>query len=435
MPAGLRLLLPNADRLQLPNGDYLLLPGSLLDDRSGIWVSVAGNVMPATRDWSITRGAGVTATARYRMIGRREDFTYFPRDDDEIEIRAADQNGVLLFGGYVDAPRIRVNRAGLLSVAIGAVGWRHRLNDRRLTQADGIDIVKMSTATDQVTALVALLAGEGFTSVVDLATPDVPSRGDMRFRYVGPILDEIAQLNDAILVVLPDRTVEMRSRSELTASHTFTWVDIDEVGFEGSRQDYRTRHVVRGGDLLQQQTLTGNATGEYRLGGVQNLDPARSVFDVTGIGNGVLWIDERARGGRGDTAEAVLLLAADGADPLPASLVSTSDREIDSIILSRAGLSFNGVGLAAPATTGLAVRAADDTEYGWAAGRPTGDQRRRRAGRPARRDGGRLDHVHVAMGVEPGAGDDSGGRRWWRRRRRRWEFVHRPDWDRRICGH
>ena len=96
--------------------------------------------------------------------------------------------------------------------------------------------------------------------------------------------------------------------------------------------------MVRGGNLLRREMLTGRADGRYRLGGAQNLHPTRSLFDAAVMAGdgGVEWTDgPRARGGagRGSASEAVLLRAADSADQLPAAVVVGSDRAIDELSL------------------------------------------------------------------------------------------------------
>ena len=204
-----------------------------IDTQNGIWVSIDGNVVEVEPGWSIDRPAGMTATMRFQLMGRYpEHFTYIGQDGDEIEARAGGRSGVLIFGGYVDAPRIRQSRGNQL-ITVNAVGWRHRLNDRLLTQVEGIDIVQMDTAAEQLEALIDLLSGEGFTADVALATPDVPYRGDMRFGYAGPLMDAIAALNDAIVSVLPNKKVPVRSRGNITRSHLLAWEQVAEIGFEG----------------------------------------------------------------------------------------------------------------------------------------------------------------------------------------------------------
>ena len=328
-------------------------------------MSIAGHVVEIEPGWSITRPAGVTSTMQFTLMGRvPEHFTYIPQDDDPIEARAGGASGVLLFGGYVDAPKVRQSRANLI-YTVQAVGWRHRLNDRRLTQLEGINIAKMTSAAAQLTALIGLLSGEGFQAVADLPIPDVPYRGDMRFGYVGPLADEIAKLNDAIVSVLPDKRVPVQSRQNLTALRMLDWEQVAEIGFEGSRQDYRTRHIVRGGDLLQQQSVSGRADGRYRLGGVQNITPAQSLFDAP-IGSGVLWNDERSRGGRGNSVLVVLLDPADNDQPLPTTVVAGSDRAIDSLLLTdEAGLVYDGPDIDASKLDdyALLIQASDGSEY------------------------------------------------------------------------
>ena len=325
------------------------------DDTRGVVVLVAGEVMPSTLDWWIRRPAGETAEAGARVEGRRAAFARIPQDGDEIEIRAGAADGTLLFGGYLDEPNPAIIAPGVVAFALGAVGWRARLDKVRLPQADGIRIVKLDTAAEQLEALVELVSGEGFTSSVTLAD-DTPVRDDMRFGFAGPLADHAAALNDGIVTVLPDKAVVARSRSEISADLALGWDILERIGVERSRENFKTSLTVRGGALTRLESHAGRADGRYRLGGENNLEPEQSLFaDLVGLGNGVLWQDERARGGasRGDSQRAVLLETADSADLLPASVVQGTDRSV-SLLLQ-----------AIQATFGAATLLGDDAPLRW----------------------------------------------------------------------
>ena len=123
--------------------------------------------------------------------------------------------------------------------------------------------------------------------------------------------------------------------------------------------------MIRGGDLLRTEVFTGRADGRYRLGGLDNLHPEISLFFVLATGDGVEWIDNRARGGdgRGYDGEAVLIARGDMLT-WPASIVSTGDRDVTGLLLNRDGLVLFGP-TDIDSAAGLAAKASDGAEFGW----------------------------------------------------------------------
>ena len=353
--AGTLLLLPSGAYLLLPDGTRLLLPAEAFDTR-GVVVLVAGELMPATGDWWIRLSAGETSLAGARIDGRRSQFTRLPRDGDEFEIRAGGEDGTVIFGGYLDEPNPEILAPDIVSYSLGAVGWRARLDGESISQADGRRIVKLATGGDQIEALVGLVSGEGFTAEVSL-DDDVPVRDDMRFRFAGPLVDHIASVNRAIVVVRPNKKVITRSRSRIVGEVELDWSILESIKIERSRENFKTSLTVRGGALTQLESHTGRDDGRYRLGGEHNLEPQQSLFDVS-IGNGVLWTDSRDRGGegRGNTDEAVLVVAADTSDLLPTSVVSGADRSIDLLSIEAKLWPFDPLVLPVHVGNGLRVR-------------------------------------------------------------------------------
>ena len=285
-------------------------------------------------DWRIIRRTGVRSEARFRIIAQPGEID-IPRNGETVIATATLGGIVTLFGGYLDEPEIDAytGTVGLYDLNLQSIGFRARLDDTLLTQLQGIDIVQLATAAEQIEALVDLLSGEGFTSTVTLPAADLPDPEDMRLQHIGPVLDRVSTLNNAIPVVSATKAVSVVARNLVTDDLRLDETNTELLRVEDSRQNYRTSQVTRGGDLLRTEGFTGRTDGRYRLGGLDNLEPQQSLFDVP-IGNGVLWTDERARGGsRGSDNEAVLIETADGADLLPASIVVGSDRSIDKLSL------------------------------------------------------------------------------------------------------
>ena len=208
-----------------------------------------------------------------------------------------------------------------------------------------------------------MLSGEGFTASVTLPADDTPSAEGMRLRHIGPLLDGVASLNNAIPVVSADKVVSVVARDLVTGDLVLDDTNTELLRVEDSRQNYRTSQVTRGGDLLRTEVFVGRADGRYRLGGPQNLNPAISLFDVLAIGEGVEWIDERARPLSGPR-ESILILRADAVE-WPVSVVPAGDRAVHELTLNSEGLILRGPTVPADTTAGLAVRASDGSEWGW----------------------------------------------------------------------
>ena len=228
--------------------------------------------------------------------------------------------------------------------------------------------MKLATGTEQIEALVDLIAGEGFTSQIDLVD-DTAVRDDMRFRFAGPLVDHVSGVNEALVAVLPDKVVVSRTRSQVSSEVELTWDILESIKVERSRESFKTSLTVRGGALTRLELHTGRVDGRYRLGGEQNLHPAISFFDVTavgeGVGEGVLQSDERDISDLGSTLNAIVIAEADSVD-WPSALVSGSDTSVLSLELNSAeGLVLEGVTLPSDSTLGVALRASDLTEYGW----------------------------------------------------------------------
>ena len=287
-------------------------------------------------DWRIIRRTGVRSEARFRIIAKPGEII-IPRNGEEVIATATLGGIVTLFGGYLDEPEIDAytGTVGLYDLNLQSIGFRARLDDTLLTQLQGIDIVQLATAAEQIEALAAVLSGEGFTASVTLPADDTPSAEGMRLRHIGPLLDGIASLNNAIPVVSAAKVVSVVARDLVTGDLILDETNTELLRVEDSRQNYRTSQVTRGGDLLRTEVFVGRVDGRYRLGGAQNLNPAISLFDVLAVGEGVEWIDERARPLSGP-AESILLLTADAVE-WPASVVPTGDREVHELSAGRRG--------------------------------------------------------------------------------------------------
>ena len=118
----------------------------------------------------------------------------------------------------------------------------------------------------------------------------------MRLQHLGPVLDRVCALNDATPVVSAAKVVSVVARDLVTGDLHLDATNTVLLRVEDSRQNYRTSQVIRGGDLLRTEVFTGRADGRYRIGGLDNLHPALSLFFVLTVGEGVEWLDDRARG-------------------------------------------------------------------------------------------------------------------------------------------
>ena len=343
--------------------DVLPVAGPLRDLR----VSVGGRDYSdyvERGDWRIIRRTGVRSEARFRIIAKPGEIVV-PRNGEEVIATAKNGPVVTLFGGYLDEPEIDAytGTVGLYDLNLQSIGFRARLDDTLLTQLQGIDIVQLATAADQIEALVAVLSGEGFTASVTLPADDKPDPAGMRLQHVGPVLDRTSALNNAIPVVSATKVVSVVARDLVTGDLILDETNTELLRVEDSRQNYRTSQVTRGGDLLRGEFFAGRADGRYRLGGAQNLTPSISLFDVADVGEGVEWIDERARPMSGP-GESILILASDQVT-WPVSVVPSGTREVHKLVLNSDGLLLQGPSLPADTTAALAAQSSDGSEWGW----------------------------------------------------------------------
>ena len=192
-------------------------------------------------DWRIIRRTGVRSEARFRIIAKPGEID-IPNNGDTVIATATLGGIVTLFGGYLDEPEIDAytGTVGLYDLNLQSIGFRARLDDTLLTQLQGIDIVQLATAADQIEALVALLSGEGFTSTVTLPADDNPDPEGMRLRHIGPVLDSVASLNNAIPVVSATKVVSVVARDLVTGDLILDETNTELLRVEDSRQNYRT---------------------------------------------------------------------------------------------------------------------------------------------------------------------------------------------------
>ena len=313
----------------------------------GFWVSINGVPYPehVQRNLSITRGAGVVSTVSGTLIAGEGELPDVPTEGHEIIVRAGHSQGIVLFGGYLDEPKIilRPGDARLYDIDLQGLGWRSRLDEVPLTQPQGVAIAGMTSGSAQARTLIGYLAAEGFTADINFADPEKSFGGDARFLTIGEILDEIAQLNDTVVVVSANKVVSLISRSLTASAVTLTGENIEQISLDFDRQNYRTGHIIRYGRLSRIQSLAGRADGRYRIGGVQAAEQQRSLFDAP-LGNGKLWEDFRGRGGtdRGSDTLAELIKIEDLA-VLPTTAVVGSDRTIDKLTLEVVEESFGAL--------------------------------------------------------------------------------------------
>ena len=168
-------------------------------------------------DWRIIRRTGVRSEARFRIVAKPGEIV-IPRNGEAVIATATLGGIVTLFGGYLDEPEIDAYTGivGLYDLNLQSIGFRARLDDTLLTQLQGIDIVQLATAAEQIEALAAVLSGEGFTASVTLPADDTPSAEGMRLRHIGPLLDGVASLNNAIPVVSAEKVVSVVARDLVT---------------------------------------------------------------------------------------------------------------------------------------------------------------------------------------------------------------------------
>ena len=107
------------------------------------------------RGWRIIRRTGVRSEATFQIVALPGEIT-LPKNGEEVIATATGGGAVSLFGGYLDEPELDsyTGSVGLYALNLQAIGFRARLDDVLLSQAEGIDIVQEATAVDQIEALI-----------------------------------------------------------------------------------------------------------------------------------------------------------------------------------------------------------------------------------------------------------------------------------------
>ena len=139
------------------------------------------------------------------MIGAPADLT-IPEDGDTVTITDVGEARVL-FGGNVRTPSVEIVDGGeLLEITVPCVGHEQRLQDTIISPEDGIRIVQLDTAAEQIQEIVKLLEGEGFTTGT---LPDLGDgyKADMRFLPAYAVLRAIVEAVGAVLIVSPAQEV------------------------------------------------------------------------------------------------------------------------------------------------------------------------------------------------------------------------------------
>ena len=360
-------------------------PSGTLDD--GFYVTIAGVPYPehVQRGVKIIRRAGVASTASCKLIAAEDELDRVPTEGDEIEIRAGSATAPLLFAGFLDEPEITLipGDVGLYEASLNAVGFRRRLDDRVIPQTEAIHTVGLSSGRAQVETLLSLVVGEGFTSRL-VMPDDLPDRADMRFEKIGVVLDRIAERNDAVVVVTPEKVVTIVSRGSVTDDVRLNGTNTGAIKVDFDRQNYRTEQVIRGGELSR-TTRFEAVRGLYpafRIGGAVPVTPRQSLFTAPVGENGVLWRDERSRSGtqddgtrRGSRTLAVLLSSEYETVRVPADLVMGTDPDnpdlpesaFIELSISDTGVKVDGPNWTSESIPKLAMlfRAPRGAEYVW----------------------------------------------------------------------
>ena len=150
----------------------------------------------------IRRRLNEIGDARLTMIGAPADLTIPARTATPWRSRTFNCPACCSAG--TSGPRaVEIIDGGeLLEVTVPCVGHEQRLQDTIISPADGIRIVQLATAAEQIQEIVKLLEGEGFT------TGTLPDLGDgqttdMRFKPAYVVLRAIAEAASAVLDCLP----------------------------------------------------------------------------------------------------------------------------------------------------------------------------------------------------------------------------------------
>ena len=240
------------------------------------------------------------------------------RRRDTIVLTDVD-TGDPIFGGYAREPAFERRPGGRLGDwHITATGWEERYDEVLLTQAEGIEIVALSTLSAQFTALVNLLAGEGFTVGTFAVTGD-PIRSDLRFRSLTHAFGLISEATGAVLNTSPGQAVSMRTTPE-SSGITLAVSDVAPgADYAIDTQHYRNRQTVIGGAVVRVEEFAGDgAKSKFPFGGANT-----SVMPVGYFSASALAFAEGASGdlsvrwkeGRfGGRPYEMMLFARDGTD-------------------------------------------------------------------------------------------------------------------------
>ena len=127
----------------------------------------------------ISNKISVLNTAEMQLKLGAEDIDDVPARGTLCEIYDHQTNRLLL-AGTVDEPAVAFVSGGQLVVAdLFIAGHDARLNDRLLTQDEGISVAEQTTAQRQAETIIDTLSGEGFTHNVTL--PRASLNDDFRF--------------------------------------------------------------------------------------------------------------------------------------------------------------------------------------------------------------------------------------------------------------
>ena len=218
----------------------------------------------------IRRRLNEIGDARLTMIGAPADLT-IPEDGDTVTITDVGEARVL-FGGNVRTPSVEIIDGGdLLEITVPCVGHEQRLQDTIISPEDGIRIVQLATAAEQVQEIVKLLEGEGFT------TGTLPDLGDgyaedMRFKPAYAVLRAIVDAASAALVVSPGQEVTAPLLTALPSSgETLDGENTTDPRRSVDPKDRRTHQYLIGGVLERTLAFVGDGVAKaFDLSGTED---------------------------------------------------------------------------------------------------------------------------------------------------------------------
>ena len=218
----------------------------------------------------IRRRLSEIGDARLTMIGAPADLT-IPEDGDTVEITDVGASRVL-FGGNVRTPSVEIVDGGeLLEITVPCVGHEQRLQDTIISPADGIRIVQLDTAAEQIEEIVKLLEGEGFTTG---ALPDLGEgvATDMRFQPAYAVLRAIVEAASAVLIVSPEQEVTAPLLTALPSSgETLDGENTTDPRRSVDPKDRRTQQYLIGGVLDRTLAFVGDGnTRAFDLTGTED---------------------------------------------------------------------------------------------------------------------------------------------------------------------